>query len=187
MSRKSLAIVNITERSVWHQCNLAAKENMLECTLTCKQWWLHCTSQRGWWMPLSEHVYSVAVTFKMTEQVEQHTCFKFCIKLEHSSVGIFGWFRRPQLCATGDRQLHHDNTPAHASHLVQCFLVKNEITQWLSLLQPRFGALQRLAFPKTKITFERKEISVCQWDLGKYYGAAQGDSNEGFCRVFWTV
>ena len=37
-------------------------------------------------MPLSEHVYCVAVTFKMTERVEQHICIKFFIKLEHSSV-----------------------------------------------------------------------------------------------------
>ena len=37
-------------------------------------------------MPLSEHVYCVAVTFKMTEQVEQQVCIKFCIKLEHSSL-----------------------------------------------------------------------------------------------------
>ena len=37
-------------------------------------------------MPLSEHVYCVAVTFKMTEQVEQQVCIKFCIKLEHSSA-----------------------------------------------------------------------------------------------------
>ena len=37
-------------------------------------------------MPLSEHVYCVAITFKMTEQVEQRICIKFCIKLEHSSV-----------------------------------------------------------------------------------------------------
>ena len=37
-------------------------------------------------MPLSEHVYCVAVAFKMTEQVEQWICIKFCIKLEHSSV-----------------------------------------------------------------------------------------------------
>ena len=36
-------------------------------------------------MPLSEHVCCVAVTFKMTEQVEQQICIKFCIKLEHSS------------------------------------------------------------------------------------------------------
>ena len=37
-------------------------------------------------MPLSEHEYSVAITFKMTEQVEQQTCIKVCIKLEHSSA-----------------------------------------------------------------------------------------------------
>ena len=36
--------------------------------------------------PLSEQVYCVAVTFKMTEQVEQQICIKFCIKLEHSST-----------------------------------------------------------------------------------------------------
>ena len=35
---------------------------------------------------MSEHEYSVAITFKMTEQVEQQTCIKVCIKLEHSSA-----------------------------------------------------------------------------------------------------
>ena len=44
---------------------------------------LHCTSV-GVYMPLSEHVYCVAVTFEMTEQVEQE--IKFCFKLKHSSV-----------------------------------------------------------------------------------------------------
>ena len=39
-------------------------------------------------MPLSEHVYCVTDEFKMTEQVEQRICIKFCIKLEHSSVEI---------------------------------------------------------------------------------------------------
>ena len=37
-------------------------------------------------MTLSEHVYCVAIAFKMTKQVEQRICIKFCIKLEHSSV-----------------------------------------------------------------------------------------------------
>ena len=37
-------------------------------------------------MPLSEHVHCVAVTFKMTERVEQQICNRFCIKLEHSSL-----------------------------------------------------------------------------------------------------
>ena len=35
---------------------------------------------------MNEHMYCVAVTFKMTEQVEQQICIKFCIKLEHSST-----------------------------------------------------------------------------------------------------
>ena len=37
-------------------------------------------------MPLSEHMYCVAITCKMTEPVEQQICIKFCIKLEHSPV-----------------------------------------------------------------------------------------------------
>ena len=37
-------------------------------------------------MPLSEHVYCVAVAFKMIEQVEQQICIKFCMKLERSSM-----------------------------------------------------------------------------------------------------
>ena len=61
-----------------HQCNLAAKGSGLEgaCVL--------CTSHREQQTLLSEHVYCVAITFKMTEQVEQRICIKFCIKLEHS-------------------------------------------------------------------------------------------------------
>ena len=35
---------------------------------------------------MSEHVYCVAVAFKMTEQVEQPICIRFHVKLEHSSV-----------------------------------------------------------------------------------------------------
>ena len=35
---------------------------------------------------MSEHVYCVAVVLKMTEQVEQQTSMKFCVKLEHSSM-----------------------------------------------------------------------------------------------------
>ena len=48
---------------------------------------------------------------------------------------------------------------------------------WLSPLQPRFGALRLLAFPKTEITFEREDISDCQWDSGKFDGAADGSWN----------
>ena len=35
---------------------------------------------------MSEHVNGVAVTFKMTERVEQQICIKFRVKLDHSST-----------------------------------------------------------------------------------------------------
>ena len=35
---------------------------------------------------MSERVYCVAITFKMTERVEQRICIEFCVKLEHSSM-----------------------------------------------------------------------------------------------------
>ena len=37
-------------------------------------------------MPLNEHVYCVAIAFKMTEQVEQQFCITFCVKLERCST-----------------------------------------------------------------------------------------------------
>ena len=37
-------------------------------------------------MALSEHVYCVAIAFKMPKQVEQQICIKFCINLECSST-----------------------------------------------------------------------------------------------------
>ena len=46
-------------------------------------------------MPLSEHVYFVAVTFKMTEQLEQQICNKFCIKGEHSSAESVRMIQKP--------------------------------------------------------------------------------------------
>ena len=42
-------------------------------------------------------------------------------------------------------------------------------------LKPRFGTLWLLAFPKTKITFEREEISDRWGDSGKYNRATDGD------------
>ena len=44
-----------------------------------------------------------------------------------------------------------------------------------ALLPPRFGALQLLAFPQTKITFEREEILDYWWDSGKYNREADGE------------
>ena len=71
--------------------------------------------------------------------------------------------------------------------LCRVFLQNIKLSTWLSPLQPRFGALPLLAFPKTKITFEREKISDRQWDSGKYDGTTDGNSKKGFCRVFCRV
>ena len=117
--------------------------------------------------------------FKMTEWVEQRICIKFCIKLEHSFTKLFRWFRRPQLWATDDCQLHQDNAPTHTSHLGQTFLAKHQITQ-VTQTSPNPAAyiwylVMSSAFPKTEITFEREEIADHQWDSGKYNGTADGN------------
>jgi len=60
-------------------------------------------------------------------------------------------------------QLHHDNAPANSTALVQVFFGKESHHSGLSAsLQPRFGSLRILAFPKAKIVVEREEI--CEWD-----------------------
>ena len=66
----------------WHQCNLATKDSGMRMH---EQWWLHCR-QWGQQILLGEHVYCVAVAFKMTEKLEQLFCIKFCIWLEHFSM-----------------------------------------------------------------------------------------------------
>ena len=64
--------------------------------------------------------------------------------------------------ATGDWQLHLDNVPAHASHLLQFFGETSNHPGDSDPLQARFGTLRLLAFPKIQITFEREEISVSE-------------------------
>ena len=90
-----------------------------------EQWRLPCTSQWGWETPLSEHVYCVAVAFKMTERVEQWICTKFCIKLEHSSVETI-WVTQ-KATAMGNWWLAASCITSHAE-----FFAKPQVTRWLS-------------------------------------------------------
>ena len=107
---------------------------------------------------LSEHVDCMAVTFKRTEQIQQWICIAFCIKLEHSSTETI-WMTQKAVAM----DLHHDIACTHASHLVQSFLVKRQITQ---VTQPPYRPdLTPYDFWlfQNKITFEREEISDNQW------------------------
>ena len=126
-------------------------------------------------MPLNEHVYCVAVTFKMTEQVEQQICIKFCVKIEHSSVETIQVIQKAT--DVGNWWLAASSWQ-HTHSCVMSGAVFKKTSNHpgdSAPLQPRLGALWLLAFPKTKITFEREEILDHRWDSGKYDRAADGD------------
>ena len=126
-----------------------------------EQWQFRCTGQWGWNMPLSEHVYCVAVTFKMTEQIEHQICVRFCIKLEHSSTETIWMIQK--VAAIGNWWLAASSCQQRPS----CIMSSAEIFGKTSNhpgdsmpLHPRFSALWLLAFPKTKITFEKEDIQA---------------------------
>ena len=127
-------------------------------------------------MLLSEHVYYVAITFKMTERVEKRICLKLCVKLKHSSAETIQVIQKDaaihnQWLAASSQQCAHSGIMSHADF----FGKTSNRPGNLAPLQPRFGALQLLALPKTKITFEREEISDRWWDLGKQDRADDGN------------
>ena len=142
-----------------------------------EQWRLYCTSQWGWQTPWVSNVYCVALTFKMSEWVEQGICINFCIKLEHSSAKAI-WMTQ-KAAAMGNWWLAPSSRQGACSCItsqMKFFGKTSNHPGQSAPLQPRFGAPQGLlAPPKTKITFEREEIWD-QWrDSGKYNGAADVD------------
>ena len=116
------------------------------------------------------------ISFKMTKQVEQWIFIKFHIKIKHSSMETIQMIQKAKLWPTGDWQLHHNNVPAHALCLMQSFLLTHQITQMTQpLYSPDLTACNFWVFPKTKITFEREEISDHWQHSGQYNGASNGD------------
>ena len=110
----------------------------------------------------------------MTERVEPRICIRFCIKLEHSSVEITQMIQKA--AATGNWWLAVSSQHAHSCIMSPQFSGETSNHPGDSApLQHRSGALRLLAFLKTKITFEREEISDHEWDSGKYDRAADGD------------
>ena len=69
--------------------------------------------------------------------------------------------QKVQLGATSDWRLHHDNMPTHASHLVQNFLVKHQITQ---VTQPPYNLdfipCNFRFFPKLKSPLKGKRFQT---------------------------
>ena len=112
----------------------------------------------------------------MTEGLEDQICIKFCIKLEHSFVETIWMIQKAAAMgncwlAASSQQCAHSCVMSHAEF---CGKTANHPGD-SAPLQPMFGTLWLLAFPKTKITFEREEISDCQWDSGKFDRTADGN------------
>ena len=108
----------------------------------------------------------------MTKPVEQWIHIKFWVKLEHSSTETIQVIQKAT--AMGWLLASSDNLPTHASCLMHLSWETSNQPGDSVPLQPRFGALWLLAFPKAKITFEREEISDHWWDSGKYNRVAAG-------------
>ena len=119
---------------------------------------------------------TVAITFKMTEWIEQWICIKFYVKPEHSSMETIRLIQKA--AAVGNRWLAASSWQwIHTSIMsYEEFFCETSNHPGDSVpLQPTFGTLWLLAFPKTKIIFEREEISDHGWDPGKYDEATDGD------------
>ena len=101
-----------------------------------EQWQFQYTSQWGWSMPLSEHVYCVAIAFYMTERVEQRLCIRFCVKLKHSSTEIIWMIQKATTMGNWWLAASSTTCPFIASHLVQSFFAKHQITQ---MTQPPYS------------------------------------------------
>ena len=129
----------------------------------CEQWWLHYTSQWVWQMPLSEHVYCVAIPFKMTEQVEQWIWIKFCVKFEYSSVETIGMIQKAT--AIGNWWL----AALSGQHACSCimshayFLVKHQITQVTqppTPYSPDLASCDFWLFPKLKSPLKENQFWI---------------------------
>ena len=118
----------------------------------------------------------------MTERVEQQLCIKFCLKLEHYSMETIQMIQKA--AAMGNWWSAASSWQHIRSHISSCAEFFGETWNHpgdSASLQPRFGTLQLPAFCKTKITFDRKEISDHWWNSGKSEGAT-GDNWENCVR-----
>ena len=112
----------------------------------------------------------------MTEQLQQWICVKCCIKLEHSSMETTQMIQKAT--AMGNWWLAASSWRCAHSCIMSYAGVFGKTSNHPGdshPLQPRFDTMWLLAFPKTKLTFEREEISDHLWDLRRYNRAAHGD------------
>ena len=123
-------------------------------------------------MPLREHVYCVAVTFKMTEQLEQQICIKFCIKLEHFSAETIQMIQKA--AAMGNRWLAASSWQHIQSWITSCeeFFWQNIMSpRWLSApYSPDLPPWDLGFFPKLKSPLKGKRFQTIDENQGTMTG-----------------
>ena len=151
-----------------NRCNLAAKESGLEHAFVNKDDFSVLISGGG----RHPWVNRCTVWLSHSEGVEQYVC----IKLEHSSVETILMVQKAT--ALGNWWLAASSQQCTLSHItsrVEFFGKTSNHPGDSATRYLRFGVLWLLVFPKTKITFEKSEVSDCHWDSAKYDGTADGD------------
>ena len=109
----------------------------------------------------SEHVYCVAVTFKMTEWVEQQICIKFCIKLEHSSTETIQMIQKTTAPGNWWLAALSQQCSCIMSH-AEFFLWNIKSPRWLSQspYSPELAPCVCWLFPKLKASLKGKRFQA---------------------------
>ena len=145
-------------------------------TCKCEQWQLHSTSQWGQTMLLSEHVNCVAITFKVTEWVEQWIYIKVFVKLEHSSTQTIRMIQKAT--AMGNWWLAASLWQCSCSRITSHaeFLVKHQITQVTQPhCSPDLVPCNFCLFQKLKSPLKGKRFQIFDEVQENTMGAADGD------------
>ena len=144
---------------VWHQCNLAAKEHGLECPCVNNDDLTVLVSggNRHCWVSMCTVWPSHS---KWLSKQNNESASNFMLSFNVPLWKLSGWIRSLQPWATGDWQLYHNNTPSQVSHLVQFFCETSNHPGDSAPLQPRFGALWLLTFPKLKSPLKGKRFQT---------------------------
>ena len=142
LSRKVQPLLVWWERFVQHQCNLAAKESGLECTCVNNDFTV-LVSGGG----RCRSVSMCTVWLLHSKWLSNESASNFMSSLNIHWQKLFGWFRRLQLWATGDWQLHQGTMHLLVYYcLMQSFRQNIKSPSWFSHPTARFGILKLLAF-----------------------------------------
>ena len=154
-----------------HLCNLAAKEDELECTCVNNNDFTVLVSGSGTCLRVSVcTVWPCIQDDRESRTKNFHQTLHWALTFLHGNYSddseghSYGQLVIGSFITTMSPLMHHISCRAFGE-------TSNHPGDSVSL-HPRFDAQWVLDFPKTKIPFEREEISDHQWDSGKYDGAA---------------